>query len=160
MTNFIFQTKSQFFFKVWIILKCNVRSLFCTFLAETLYGIDKINTSKCKFLYARLLALKFTKFLISLLESNIRLFFKLWVMRHNSSGLSHLNRYMLWTKESSQSAHFQIFWQFQLRNYRRIISHYTEEWSKLWKKKNWLFVWTTRLEIWWFLRRAVESLNI
>ena len=45
----IFQTKSQFFFKVWIFFQCNERSFFCTFLAETLYAIEKSSTSKCKF---------------------------------------------------------------------------------------------------------------
>ena len=32
--------------KVWITLQCNARSFFYTFFAETLYGIDKSNTSK------------------------------------------------------------------------------------------------------------------
>ena len=45
----IFQTKNQFFFKVWISFLCHERSFFCTFLAETLYPIDKNSISKCKF---------------------------------------------------------------------------------------------------------------
>ena len=67
----IFQTKSQFFFKVWITLQCHEKSFFCTFLAETLYAIDKSSTSKCKFSDFPLLALKFTKFLMSFLEARV-----------------------------------------------------------------------------------------
>ena len=44
-----FRTKSQFSFKVWTTLHCNARSFFCTFLAGTLYALDKSNTSTCKF---------------------------------------------------------------------------------------------------------------
>ena len=44
--NVIFQTKSQFFFKVWTTLQCHERKLFSTFLAETLYAIDKSSTTK------------------------------------------------------------------------------------------------------------------
>ena len=97
----IFQTKSQFFFKVWITSQCRERSFFCTFLAETLYAIDKSSTSKCKFSDLPLLALKFTKFFMSCLEprvsfpSNFASLFS--VMRHNSSALFRLNFYMLWT---------------------------------------------------------------
>ena len=109
----IFQTKNQFFFKVWISFQCHERSFFCTFLAETLHAIDKSSTSKCKFSDLPLLTLKFTKFLMSFLEprvsfsSNFASLFS--VMRHNSSVLFHLNLYMLWTKGAHQSANFQTF---------------------------------------------------
>ena len=109
----IFQTKSQFFFKVWITFQCRERSFFCTFLAETLYVIDKSSTSRCKFSHLPLLALKFIKFFMSCLEprvsfsSNFASLFN--VMRHNSSALFHLNFYMLWTKGAHQSANFQTF---------------------------------------------------
>ena len=95
-----FQTKSHFFFKVWIFFQCHARSFFCTFLAENLYAIDKsCTTSKCKFSDLPLLALKFTKFLMSFLElrvsfsSNFASLFS--VMRQNSFVLFHLNLYML-----------------------------------------------------------------
>ena len=45
----IFQTKCQFFFKVWISFQFHNRSLFCTFSGETLCAIDKSSTSKCRF---------------------------------------------------------------------------------------------------------------
>ena len=93
----LFQTKSQFFFKVWITLHCNKRSFFCSFLAETSHAIDKSNISKWKFLDLQLLALKFTKFLISFFEAKV------------SFLVSHLNLYMLWTKRAQQSANFQTF---------------------------------------------------
>ena len=66
--HIIFRTKSQFFFNVWISFQCHERSFFCTFLAETLYAIDKSSTSKCKFSDLPLLELTFTKFLMSFLE--------------------------------------------------------------------------------------------
>ena len=58
-----------------------------------------------------LLALNFTKFLMSFFEprvcfsSNFASFFS--VMRHNSSLPFHLNIYMLWTKGAHKSANFQ-----------------------------------------------------
>ena len=80
------------------------------FLAQTQYTFDKSSTSKCKFSDLPLLALKFTKFLMSFLEprvsfsSNFASLFS--VMRHNSSVLFHLKLYMLWTKGAHQSANF------------------------------------------------------
>ena len=47
--NLVVQIKSQYFFKVLITLQCNERWFFRSFLAGTLYAIDKRNTSKCKF---------------------------------------------------------------------------------------------------------------
>ena len=73
-----------------------------TITAEALYAI-----------YLPLLTLKFTKFLMSFLEtrvsfsSNFALLFR--VMMHNSSVLFHLNLCMLWAKGSNQSANFQTF---------------------------------------------------
>ena len=89
----------SFFFEVWITLQCHERQFFCSFLAETLYAIDKSSASKCKFSDFLLLTLKFIKFLISFLEprvsfsSNFASLFS--VMRHNSSVLFHRNLYML-----------------------------------------------------------------
>ena len=83
----IFQTKSQFFFKVWITLQCHER--YCTFLFETLHSIDKSNTSKWKFSDFRLLAWKLTKFLISFFKPRVSFLLNLAshfsVITHNSS---------------------------------------------------------------------------
>ena len=73
--------------------QCQERSFFCTFYAVC--PIGKSSTSKCKFQDLPLLALKFTKFLMSFLEPRISFcsnFASLFsVMRHNSSVLFHLN---------------------------------------------------------------------
>ena len=109
----IFQTISQLFFKVWITLKCPERSFLCTFLAKTLCAIGKISIPRCKFSDLPLLALKFTKFLMSLLEprasfsSNFASLFS--VMIHNSSVLFHLNLCILCTEGAHQSTNFQRF---------------------------------------------------
>ena len=44
---FMFETASQFFFKLFITLQCHEK-LFCTFLAETVNDFDKRSPSKCK----------------------------------------------------------------------------------------------------------------
>ena len=104
------QTKCQFFFKVWISFQCHERWFFCTFLAETLYAIDKSSTSKCKFSDLPLLTLKFTKFLKSFLEPRVSFSSSFaWlfiVIRHNSSLTFHLNLYMLRTDGAHQIANF------------------------------------------------------
>ena len=66
-----FKQKVSFFFEVWIFFQCHEKSLFCTFLAETLHAIEKSNTSKCKFLDLPLLSLKFTKLLMSFLKPRV-----------------------------------------------------------------------------------------
>ena len=43
----MFETTSQFFFKLFITLQCH-KKLFCTFLAETVHDVDKRSPSKCK----------------------------------------------------------------------------------------------------------------
>ena len=109
----IFQIKTQFFFKVWISIQYHERSFLCTFQAETLCAIGRSSTSNCKFPDLPLLALKFTKFLMSFLEPRVSFslnFASLFsVMRHNSSVHFHLNICMLWTNGSNQSANFQAF---------------------------------------------------
>ena len=91
--------------------QCQERSFFCTFYAVC--PIGKSSTSKCKFQDLPLLALKFTKFLMSFLEPRISFcsnFASLFgVMRHNSSVLFRLNVCMLWTNGSNQSANFWTF---------------------------------------------------
>ena len=61
-----------------------------------------MNSSKCKFSDLPLLALKFTKFIMEILEQRVNSsshFASLYsVMRHNSFVLFHLKLYMLWTK--------------------------------------------------------------
>ena len=44
----IFETMGHFFFKLHIMLQCHERSLFCTFLAGTLYYFDEGSPSKCQ----------------------------------------------------------------------------------------------------------------
>ena len=61
----IFEATSQFFFRLCITAHCHERKLFCTFLAETLYDLDKRNSPKCKISDFRLLTRKFTKFVLS-----------------------------------------------------------------------------------------------
>ena len=60
ISHVIFQIKNEFLFKVWITFQCHEIKLFWNVLAETLYAIDKSNTSKCKFSDLPLLTLKFT----------------------------------------------------------------------------------------------------
>ena len=105
----IFQTKCEFFFKVWITLQCQ---LFWTFLAEYLYAIDKGSASKCKFLHLPQLVLKFTKFIMSFFETKRQLssnFAALsCVMKNNSSVLFHLKLYRLSKKETHQKQIFRL----------------------------------------------------
>ena len=68
ISHVIFQTKNEFLFKVWITLQCHERKLFCTFLAKTLYAIDKSSTSECKCSNLPVLTLKFTKFVMQFLK--------------------------------------------------------------------------------------------
>ena len=62
--HFKFETTSQCFFKLGTTLKCHQRQLFCTFLAETLYDLNKKIPSKCKISDFRLLTSNFTKFIL------------------------------------------------------------------------------------------------
>ena len=113
ISHVIFQTKMSFYSKFGSLFSVMRDKSSALFLAETLYAIDKSSTSKCKFSDLPLLALKFTKFLMSFLEprvsfsSNFASLFS--VMRHNSSVLFHLNIFMLWRNGSYQSANFQTF---------------------------------------------------
>ena len=84
--------------------------LLCIFLAQILNTFYTSSPSKCKFSDFALLALKFTKSLMSFLESRVSFssnFASLFsVMRHNSSVLFHLDLYMFWKKEAHESANF------------------------------------------------------
>ena len=81
------------------------------FSVQSLHSFYKSSPSKCKFSDFLLLALKFTKFVISFLKQKVRFSLKFGsffsVMRHNSSLLFHLNLYMLWTKRAHQSANIK-----------------------------------------------------
>ena len=44
----MFETTSQFFFKLFLIFLQHHEKLFCTFLAETVHDLDKRSPSKCK----------------------------------------------------------------------------------------------------------------
>ena len=111
-SHVIFQTKIEFFFKVWITLQCYERQLFCTFLAEYLYAIDKSSASKCKFSDLPLQALKFTKFITSFFETKRQFssnFAELSsVMKDNSSILFQLKLYRLLTKGTYQKPIFRL----------------------------------------------------
>ena len=68
------------------------------------HAIGKSSTSKCKLSDLLLLALKFTKFLMSFLESRVSFssnFTSLFsVMRHNSSAIFHLNLCMFFGQKN------------------------------------------------------------
>ena len=81
--------------------------LFCTFLVETLYAINKSSTSKCKYSDLPPLVLKFTKFFMTFLlkprPSFLSNFVSLSsVIRGNSSVLFHLKLYITSTKGTHQ----------------------------------------------------------
>ena len=67
----------------------------------------------CKFSYLPLLALKFIKFLMPVLEPRVRFssnFASLFcVVRYNSPVLFHLKLYNLWMKGANQRVNFQAF---------------------------------------------------
>ena len=81
-----------------------------TFLAETLYAIDKSSPWKCKFWDLPLLALKFTRFHTSFLEPRVSFFWNFSslcsVMRHKTSVLFDLSLCMLSTKRTYQRTIF------------------------------------------------------
>ena len=81
----IFEAKNQFFVNVWVTLQC-------TFLAETLYAVEKSSTSMCKFSELILLALKITKWFMSFLERRVS--FSSNITLHNSSVLCHFSSHM------------------------------------------------------------------
>ena len=103
ISHVIFQTKSGFFFKVWITLQCHEITLLHFFSWNV---IDKSSTSKCIFSDLPLQALKSAKFYMSFLKprasfsSNFASFSS--VMKDNSSVLFHLKLYMLLTKGTHQ----------------------------------------------------------
>ena len=101
-------SSSTNFASFFSVMTCNSSVLF---LAQT-YTFDKSNTSKCKFSDLSLLALKFTKFLTSVLVPRVSFSSNftsgISVMRHNSSILFHLKLYMLWTKGSHQVHIFRL----------------------------------------------------
>ena len=98
---FIFETISHF-----------SRHNFSVFFSvQSLHSFYKSSPSKCKFSYFLLLALKFTKFVISFLKQKVRFSLKFGsffsVMGDNSSVLFWLKLYMILSKVAHQSANFQ-----------------------------------------------------
>ena len=49
---------------------------------------------------------------------------------------------------------------FKLKKYRRFVSHSSEEWCKISRKKNWFVVSNMTWGIWWIFRQPVKSLKI
>ena len=60
----MFETASQFFFKLCITLQCHERYLFCSFLADPVHDLDKRSPSKYKISDFWLLMWNFTKFVL------------------------------------------------------------------------------------------------
>ena len=81
------------------------------FLASS-YSFNKSSTSKFRFSDLLLLALKFTKLLMSFLETRVSFCWNFAslssVMRHNSFVFFHLKRYVLLIKGAHPSAKFHI----------------------------------------------------
>ena len=67
----IFETKSQFFFKLCITLQCHGTKLLFTLSSTYLYALDKRTQSKSKFSDFQLLTWKLTKFLMSFFKPKI-----------------------------------------------------------------------------------------
>ena len=86
----VFETKSQFFFKLCITLHCHERQLFCTFSSKTLHAFDKRNPSKANF------------------QSTARIKIN-QIPCHFSSHKSVFPSITLWTKRAHESTNFQIF---------------------------------------------------
>ena len=112
----------RLFFKQKVSFSSKFGSLFSVmemillyFLAETLYGIDKSGTSKCKFSDLPLLALKFTKFFVPFMEprvsfsSNFASLFS--IMRHNYSVYTFSSKSWYTLDKSNRSkCNFLDFW--------------------------------------------------
>ena len=148
----ILQTTSQLFFKFCITFQCHDFS----FSVFTLNTLQIRNQSEWELWEFQVLRSKFTQFFIIFETAN-----------HFSSILHHsslswditppyffwINFYILSTKGAYQSTNLVKFYvssrKFQLKKYRRIISHDTAEWYYL--KKNWLAVSNVTWGIWWIL---------
>ena len=111
--NYLCEDSPNYLCHFWNHTSFFTTQLLCTFLAQTLHTFYKNSPTKCKFSDLPLLALKFTKFLMSSLEPRVSFssnFASLFtVLRRNSSVLLHLNLFMIWTLKSDQSATFQTF---------------------------------------------------
>ena len=96
-------------------------------------------------------------------------------MRDTSSVLYKLKMYMIWTKRAHQSAIFKLStvhvkihqictligsfcWKnikLQVKKYRGVMSHSTEEWCPIWRKTG--FFVSKMIRIWWVLTRTLEN---
>ena len=142
----IFQTTSQFFFKFCTTLQCHERWLLCTLLGRTLNSLHKRNQSKCKFLRLLSARVKINQILV-IFETN-QFFFKFCItlQGHETYLLCTFLAEILYTFnkrslskykfgemlcESQKSTLMGFFCsnhaKFQLKKYRRVISHDTED---------------------------------
>ena len=112
ITYLAFQIRSPFSFKVYT-LQCDQISFLCSFVAESLHAIDKRSNGSAHFHNCHCFHQNSQNSWCHFwnqeptFSSNVRSLFT--VIRHNSSVLSHLNFYIIWTKRAQQSANFQIF---------------------------------------------------
>ena len=67
----IHQIPHVFFFKLCITLQCHETWLFCIFSSKSLYALDKMIQSRCKFSDFQLLTWKLIKFLMSFLKPQV-----------------------------------------------------------------------------------------
>ena len=158
----IFKATSQFFFKLCISLQCHGRSLFCTFLVETLYDLGKRSPSKGKnsnfwllreispnLYFDRLLLLKVNKYWAKIVQRSYVSWH--WRMMQNlkRNGLSvstltwGIRRILTQALESLNNLHFNGLFLTKVYNawakYRRVMFNSTEDWCKIWRKTDWCF---------------------
>ena len=145
-----FQTTNQFFFKFCIIFQCNEKKLLCTFSGQKLYTLHERNQPKCTFLGLLSARIRFHQILVVLkpqigFSSNFTSLFRL--IRHNSAVLFQLKFFTRSTREvylkykfgEIKSLIFGILMgsfcqnniKFQVKQYRRVISHDTVKWFKV-----------------------------
>ena len=146
--------QSQDLFKFCITIQCHGRWLLY-FFSSTSYILEKNSPSKWNFwTFEWLGGLKLTKFLMSYLKSQVRFplnFASLFnVMRDNSYNFYNrspskckISDFWLLTKFHQICTLIGSFcWKyikFQLKKYRGVMSHDTEEWCKIWRKTDLLF---------------------
>ena len=110
LPNCLFQTTSQFFFKMCITLQCH--ELNC-FVAQPIYTLVTRSQLKLKFFRLSNARSKFVKFLTSILKrqvSSSSIFVSFFiVMTHKSSVNFKVIHFLLWPKGSHQSSNFDTF---------------------------------------------------
>ena len=159
----MFETASQFFFKLFITLQCHEK-LFCTFLAETVHDFEKRSPSSVKFqtfhcsskislnlYFHRLLLFKVYKISAkkvqrsyvswpSRLMQNLK---KNWCCFKNDKNLVNFDP----STQKSQNLHFQWFLLCKVFNIwpnkvQRSYLSWHWEWCKIWRKTDlWFGKW-------------------